>query len=344
MLRLQTSKLFARLLVGTSLVVALLISLFGTYSVASAQSFDANAAQGIQISPASVELNAEKGKTYTLKIKVLNVTSSDLTYTTSTHDFGAQGETGSPRIFPDGYLPAGASVTSWISAIDQFTLHGHEPRQFNVTVTIPSNAEPGGHYGVLSFSGKASETSNPSVGLTATTGLLILIRVDGAITEKLSLASFTAEQGGKQHSFFEASPINFVTRLKNEGNVHVKPVGSIQIHDMFGGLVATLPVNAAIGNVLPTSIRRFDSQLTKDWMIGRYNADLTLGYGTTGQAITNTISFWVIPYKLILAVLFILLTVVFILARMIKVYNRHIIAKSKNEKTTKNKKNTNKKN
>lgn len=343
MLRLPTSKLSVRLCVGVSLFAALLVSLTSTYGVASAQSFNANAAQGLQISPASIELNGEKGKTYTLKIKVLNVTSSDLTYTSSTHDFGAQDETGSPKILLDGSLPAGASVRSWIGTIDQFTLRGQEPRQFDVTVTIPSNAEPGGHYGVLSFSGRAPELNGPGVGMTASTGLLILIRVDGVINEKLSLATFATERDGKQHSLFEASPIDFVTRLKNEGNVHVKPIGSIQVHDMFGGLVTTIPVNEKAGNVLPSSIRRFDSDLTKDWMIGRYNADLTLSYGTHGQAITNTISFWVIPYKLVLVGLFILVTIGFIFSRLIKVYNRRIIAKSRNENTPKNKKHPNKK-
>ncbi len=344
MLRLQISSLSPRRFIGLSLFVTLVLGLITTSGAATAQSSDANAAQGLQISPASVELNAEKGKTYTLKIKILNVTGSDLVYASSSHDFGAQNETGSPRILTDGSLPASASVRSWISSINQFTLRGHESRDLNVTVTIPSNAEPGGHYGILSLSGRAPEMNNPGVGLTASTGLLILIRVDGPINEKVSLASFATEKNGQHQSFFETSPINFVTRLKNEGNVHVKPAGTITIHDMFGGLVASLPVNEKLGNVLPGSIRRFEAELSKDWMIGRYSADLTLGYGTTGQAITNTIGFWVIPYKLILGGLLVLSTVVFIFSRMIKVYNRRIIAKSKHENTTKNKKHNNKKN
>jgi hypothetical protein len=100
---------------------------------------------------------------------------------------------------------------------------------------------------------------------------------------------------------------------------------------MFGGLVTTIAVNSDQSNVLPNSIRRFDSQFNKSWMIGRYTADLTLAYGTTGQAITNTISFWVIPYRLILVILLILVTVIYILRRMIKVYNKRIIEKAKNE-------------
>ena len=343
MSRLQISNLSPSFLVVTGTVLALLVSLSAMHGMAAAQSFDANAAQGLQISPAAIDLNGERGKTYTLKVNVLNVTSSDLVYSSAPHDFGAKDETGSPKILADGSLPASASVMSWISAPDQFTLHGHQTRDLNVTVTIPSAAEPGGHYGVLSLSGSSPDTNAPGIGLTASTGLLILIRVDGAISEQLSLASFTTDKGAKQQSFFETGPINFITRLKNEGNVHLSPSGTILVHDMFGGLVTSLPVNDQQGKVLPNSIRRFEGEFKKDWMVGRYTADLTLGYGTKGQAITNTISFWVIPYKLILIALFVLSTVGFVFSRMIRVYNRRIIAKSKNENNLKNKQHHDKK-
>lgn len=165
----------------------------------------------------------------------------------------------------------------------------------------------------------------------------MLVRVDGAITEKASLASFYTELNGKQSPFFENSPIKFVTRIKNDGNVHVKPFGNIEIRDMFGNTVKTITVNPDKSNILPQSIRRFESQFDKPWMIGVYTADLTLGYGTTGQAITNSIKFWVIPYKIILAVLLSIITIVYIFSRLIKVYNKRITEKVKNEIAKENK-------
>ena len=61
-------------------------------------------------------------------------------------------------------------------------------------------------------------------------GVLFLIKVDGNITEKADLAeSFTANPDGKQSFFFENSPITFVTRFNNTGNVHVKPSGKIEL-------------------------------------------------------------------------------------------------------------------
>ncbi len=326
-----------------AIMMAAFVAILGVSVPAHAQS-TGDAAQGIEISPALVELNGEPGKTYTLKIKVTNVTLTKLTYTTSINDFTSQGETGSPRVLIDDTLPATASVTSWIAALPGFTLDTRESRNLTATVTIPADAEPGGHYGVIRFSGRPPALEDSGVGLSASAGMLLLIRVAGDISETASLESFYSANNGNQTSLFESSPIGFVTRIKNDGNIHVKPVGTIEITDMFGNLVGSVPVNDTKSNALPDSIRRFDGEFKADgWMIGAYTANLTIGYGTTGQAITNTITFWVIPYKLLAVVILGLITLVFIASRLIKVYNRRIIAKAKNENTTKNKKNDKKK-
>lgn len=72
----------------------------------------------------------------------------------------------------------------------------------------------------------------------------------------------------------------FSTRIKNDGNVHVKPVGKIELVDESGELLKNVgkeamvspqgafigeklvdyvPVNDGLGNVLPNSERRFES-------------------------------------------------------------------------------------
>ncbi|MCX6728303.1 MAG: hypothetical protein NTV39_00835 [Candidatus Saccharibacteria bacterium] len=310
-----------------------------------AQAANANAAQGVQISPTLVELNASKGKTYSINLGVTNVTGTDLVYKTSVSDFGAAGETGSPHIFIDTKLTPASSVITWVDTAPQFSLDAHQSRTVTAQINVPANAEPGGHYGVIRFSGTAPKLDRTGVGLSASAGVLLLVRVDGLITEKADLASFytSGSQSGKETSFFENGPAYFVVRIQNVGNIHVKPVGNIEVKDMFGGVVTNIPINKDKSNVLPKTIRRFDdAKVNKDWMIGRYTANLTLGYGSKGQAITGTISFWVIPYKIILIVLVILATVIYILRRIIKVYNKRIIEKAKNEnknsKKTKGKK------
>jgi hypothetical protein len=300
----------------------------------------ADTAQGVQVSPAKVELNTTRGKTYTINLKAMNVTGGDLTYSTSVEDFTSADETGTPKIIENGNLPDTASIKTWVSIESGFTLGSHKEKNVDAIVTVPNNAEAGGHYGVVRFSGSTPNINTTGVGVTASAGVLFLIKVDGAITEKANLASFfTANNDGKQNSFFENGPINFAVRIQNVGNIHVKPTGNIEIKDMFGNIAGTITVNGTTppSNVLPNSIRRFDVKWDKSWMFGLYTANLALGYGTTGQAITNTITFWVIPYKIILAALLILVTIIFILKQLIKAYNKRIAERVRNEIKNQNK-------
>jgi hypothetical protein len=318
-----------RFLVIAILMASVMAPLGLIYPQASAQSdTTANAADGLQISPALIELNGDAGKTYNVDLKVQNVTASDLIFNSSVNDFASKNETGTPNILLDETNPSPTSIQSWVSNIPSFTLAARQTKTINATITIPSDAEPGGHYGVIRFSGSTPTLTGTSVGLTASAGTLILVKVSGVINEKLDLITFEATSNNKPSSLFESGQITFLTRFQNTGSIHLKPVGQVIIHDAFGGTVATLPVNAEKGNVLPASIRRFTEDLNKQWMFGLYKADIAISYGTTGQAIVQTISFWVIPYKLILVGLIVLITLIFVLRTLIKRYNSYIVAKT----------------
>ncbi|TAL15107.1 hypothetical protein EPN95_00700 [Patescibacteria group bacterium] len=309
-------------------------------SAASALTTAPAAKQGLEISPSIININASKGGAYSVTIKITNVTIQNQTYYTSTKDFTNKDESGTPNILLDSTLPDTASIRTWVSTNAKITLKPGEVETLMVNINVPSGAEAGGHYGALLFSGTAPTPENAGVALAASAGALLLVKVDGNITEKASLASFyTAPTStDNQSSFFEKAPITFVTRVKDEGNIHLQPSGQILVHDMFGKVVSTITVNSDKANVLPNSIRRFDTILTSSWMFGHYTADLQLGYGTHGQVLTDTIDFWVIPYKIVLVVLLVLISVVYILVRMVKVYNRRIIAKAiqKHEKNQSN--------
>jgi hypothetical protein len=296
---------------------------------ANAQSTDRS--DGLEISPALVEVNADKGKSYTITITVRNVTNTPLTFDSSIDDFGAKDETGAPSILLESEKDLPTSIKTWVKSIPSFRLEPNEKTTLNVTLLVPTSAEPGGHYGVIRFAGRTPGT-NDAVGQIASAGTLILVDVTGETTEKLQLSSFQVTKNNKAGSVFESGPLTFVSRFENTGSVHLKPVGQIEIRDSFGNSVDVIKVNPDKGNVLPGSIRRFESNLNKSWMFGLYTADMTIAYGTTGQAVTNTISFWVIPYKIIAVILAVILTLVYILRNAIKRYNKHIITKSHKRK------------
>jgi hypothetical protein len=320
-----------RLLVTTFMLVAIFVPAFLTHGTAHAQS-PGDAANGLQISPALVQLNGEKGKSYIVELKVLNVTGSDLSFTSSVNDFAAKDETGTPSIVLGSAVPTPTSIQKWVTAIPDFSLKAHETKTISAVISIPASAEPGGHYGVIRFSGIAPTLSGTGVGLSASAGTLFLVRVAGNITEKLSLVTFEATQNDKPSGLFEYGPITFVSRFQNTGNVHVQPTGTILVEDIFSNKVASIDINSEKGNILPASTRRFESLLNQKWMFGRYTATITIGYGTQGQAIVESTSFWVIPYKLILIGLALLMTLIYVLRGAIKRYNKYIIAQSHKKK------------
>lgn len=290
------------------------------------------AGQGVEISPALVELNAERGNTYDITVKVTNVTTADLDYVVSVEDFNAKDETGSPQVILGSSLPPTVSIRSWVSSIDNFSLKTQEKNTIKFKLTVPADAEPGGHYGVLRFSGTDPQVSGSGVGLSASAGTLLLVRVAGDINESAEVASFFTASGGSQTGFFERAPITFVARIKNTGNIHIKPTGSIEIRNVFGGVVASVQMNETRGNVLPESIRRLEATYDS-FMIGYFSATVTLGYGQNGQALVATTGFWVIPWKPVLVATVLLVGVVFAIRRLLQAYTKRVIRKySKNEK------------
>jgi len=320
--RLHPFRLVAALLVVLGIIVV------PTSTAVFAQA--STAANGLEITPVLAELSLDKGEVRTVDIKVHNITASDLFFETIVNDFGAKDETGTPSIVLDeDVAPLSTSIKTWVTNVPAFALAPNESTTVKAVITVPNNAEPGGHYGVIRFAGHGKQTDTGNVGQIASAGTLILITVKGNVHESLQLASFESTKDGKQSSMFESGPITFVSRFTNDGTVHVKPIGQINIKDTFGNSVATLPVNPTKGNVLPNSTRRFESTLDKSWLFGHYTADLAVAYGDNGQAIVNTISFWVIPWRIVIVGILLLVTFIYIARKVIQRYNQYIISKDR---------------
>lgn len=322
----------------TAIVISAVFVSIALVVPAQAETNSGAISQGLRISPALVELNAVPGKTYEINLTVTNVTTSNVQFDSLISDFSAKDETGVPKIFQDNSLPESSSIKSWVNVENTFVLSSQQQKKITAKVTIPDNAEPGGHYGSLSFTGRSSELDGNGVGLSASAGTLILVRVDGEITEKADVAEFFATKNDKPGSLFESGPISLVARIKNDGNIHVKPSGTIEVRDISGNLVQNIDINVdKKSSILPKSIRRFESKIDKSFMLGKYTASLALGYGQNGQAITATYDFWVIPYRMILVILISVVLAFIILSRLIKRYNSHVISKSKNSENGKQK-------
>lgn len=285
--------------------------------------------QGLEISPPVLQLDAKPGQTVNATIKLRDITSGPLLVTGKSDDFGAKDETGNPQILLDETGATRYSLKYWITNVPSLTLQSQQVQALTIPIAVPANAEPGGHYGVIRFTGLPPSLSGTGVSLSASLGALVLMRVAGAITEQLQSTQFFASQNGHIARFFEYGPITLSERIKNTGNVHVQPVGKVSVYDTFGRRIAQLSVNDLKANILPDSIRRFDQTLNKRYLFGHYRASYSVVYGASKKNLTGSMTFWVIPWRLILIILVILVTLVLLIRQGIRRYNRYIVGRAK---------------
>jgi hypothetical protein len=311
-------------------LIALLMT--GVISPSVAWAAAPNTGQALEISPPVIELSANPGQTITTNIKIRDVSNSELIVRGKADDFGAGDENGNPKVLLDEKEATRYSLKYWIAGVPDLRLVPREIKTVTVKIVVPKNAEPGGHYGVVRFTGTPPGLEGQGVSLSASIGALILLRVSGPVSEKIELVDFYAMHGLAKGGLFERGPIMFVERLKNLGTVHVKPTGSMDIFDTFGNLVDVVPINQPPRNILPDSIRKFEQPWNKRFLIGRYRARVNLSYGSQQKPLVAATTFWVIPYKLILLTIIILTLLFFTLRRAIRNYNRRIIAKARKKR------------
>lgn len=303
--------------------LAALVTVFAVgFATVTAQNQSGN---GFRIAPVRSEHVIEKGKSETLTITVENPSDGAVNARGIANDFVASDdESGQPRLLLDESSPSPKnSFKSLVSGLSELALGPREKKDVTVTITVPEDANAGGYYGAVRFEPQLTGgTSNTNVGLTASVGTIVLVRVPGDLTERLDLvqlsaATKTKDQDGKDQynskSFFTSGDVGIMTRLKNSGDIHVQPYGKVLVKNMFGKTVHEFEFNDANprANVLPDSIRKFGDDVPKQKWFGRYTIEANLGYSTGGgELITARASFWYIPTAALLAIIIGILAIV----------------------------------
>ncbi len=318
----------------TSLLIATSANVFAataTKPQAAPAPNPANNGQALEIAPPVIYLNADPGQIINTQILIRDISSGNLLVTGQVNDFVASGQDGTPKVLLDNDTSSNPyGLKTWVAGLPKLLLIPREIKSLPVTIRVPANASPGGHYGVIRFTATAPSLEGSGVSLSASLGSLILLTVSGKTNHKLSTESLTINSNGKTGTLFQSGPLNFVEVIKNEGNVHEQPSGQVIINDMFGKKIAAVNVNVPPGNVLPGSSRKFTQPLDKTVignrrLFGRYTAQMKLTYGTDKQSLNSTLTFWVIPYRLIGGVILALIALFFIIRFALKRYNRYIL-------------------
>ena len=311
------SKLYS-IILGTVLLLAPYVSL----------------AQGVSlaITPTLFEMSAVPYQVWNSSIKVINNNKQPLTVYTDVVNFAPQGELGQGKFLPVlEEVTGGQTLAEWITVPDEPIVIPPESSQaVPISVRIPGDAAPGGHYAAILIGTKPPENDKPfRISTSQVISSLFFVRVAGDVIEDGKVRSFSVTD-----RFLDTPEATFVLRFENKGNVHLLPQGEIVITNMWGKERGIIPINneTNFGNVLPESIRKFEftwkgEQSFTD--IGRYKAVLTLGYGLENKKfVTRETYFYVVPIKQVVTVLLVFIGIIWFISWAIKAYVRRMLALS----------------
>ncbi|MBI3341689.1 hypothetical protein HY024_01045 [Candidatus Curtissbacteria bacterium] len=255
------------------------------------------------VHPSNLEFGLEPGKTQEGSLYVKNTTDKALSISTDLRNFSAEGEEGGVALTKEN-IPF--SLASWIKITpEKAEIAPNQEVKFSYSVTPPTNAEAGGHFGSVVF-GTVAPKNPGGAAVAQEIATLFLVRIPGKVTETANIESFEPDQ-----NFYEFGPVKFNLRVKNTGGVHIKPAGVITLSDMLGHKTY---IGFQGENVLPQAVRKMSAMGKDKWLIGKYTADLSLSYGTANSQLHAASKFYAFPVRVGIAVL-VVLFMLFLLRR-----------------------------
>ena len=300
---------------STAVVVASILLSFA----AVAPFVHAQAGQGLEVKPAIVDDNTTPGAAYHFTVTVKNISPTERSLTILTKDISGLDDNGLP-IFAPAEQETIYSLSKWIQVPQApITLQAGESRAIPLVAQVPANANPGDHFGGVFFEYSAPPTDNNGSAVSFQVGDVINLQIAGDIVENARLREFSTNR-----ILYGSPAVSFTAKVENLGNVLVRPRGLVEITDMSGKQVASLPVNDALAPVFPGAVRSYALDWKDDgFAIGRYQATLSLSYGSDAKrTISATTSFWVVPFKLAASIIGALLVIILVVYFWVRTYLR----------------------
>ncbi len=289
---------------GTSVSIVLLV-LVVKHNVFAQQNF------GITVYPAHQEIDVQPGETKHIAVSFLNRTLFPINGALKKSDFIVKGDDNVPVFVDSNMLNNRYAASSWIKLpFEHISVPAGNKTIVYLDVYVPQNALPGGHYVAVFFQGNEAQANRTapseagSAAIVPQVGTLLYFRVAGDVKEAATVSKFSSK------SFYEYGPVEIETHILNEGDVHIAPQMSIKLYNMLGKEVGTM--NLKKKNIFPGTLSAYKTELGKKWMFGRYTVKLIGSYGTKGQGLRASYSFYVFPYRVSLAIILALIIMIYL--------------------------------
>lgn len=250
--------------------------------------------------PSKSELSLNPGETTTRDITVTNRTNRTITFSIVVEDFvGSHNEEDTVILLGNEESPY--SLKDYIvPEVTSFTLLSGQRITLPITVSVPEGTAGTGLYGAVIISNDASPNDDTNTEsktrLVSRLGSLFFVKVGGTADENGSFEDFRVS--GPKKLLHENGEFTFEILFKNNGNIHLVPHGVILIKNMFGMIIATLPIDPYFA--LPDATRFRSISWDGGSLFGRYSITALLSRGYGDIVDERTFSVWVFPWKLTL--------------------------------------------
>ena len=266
------------------------------------------------IGPGKTELWMDPGDKVTKEISIINRIGRIMNFIIEIEDFrGSNDPERTVVLLGDERGPY--SLKDYLHPeIMEFTLKHGERMILPIEISIPEDAEPGGLYGSVLVRNEApgpgieieKQKAASGVKVISRLGTLFFIRVKGDVKEDGFLEDFKTTK-----DFYEKGPIPFEILFKNNGSTHLIPYGLIEIKNILGRKIEEIELEPWFA--MPDSLRLREVNWERGLLLGRYTANLKVNRGYKDIIDEESITFWVIPWKIILAGLIILVVAIWLL-------------------------------
>jgi hypothetical protein len=301
-------------------------------------SFIASAQVGefsLQVTPSPLVATVKPGQVSDLEIRIRNAGSQPENLKIEARKFVVNRQTGDVT-FDDTAVP---EIAPWITfGAPRFTIKPGEWYTQKVRISLPKDT--GFSYSLALVISRSDNQKSVESGrlIKGSVAVFTLINVDrpGA-TRKLEVSEFKTDAG-----IYEYLPAKLNIQFENTGNTIAQPYGNVFIQrgSTDSEPIATIPVNDKRGYILPGTGRLLETswsegfptyQISKDasgnekktetwnwsqlsnFRIGQYTAKLVAVYndGQRDIPIEKEVTFWVIPWKILLGLLVVILVLGF---------------------------------
>ncbi len=272
---------------------------------------DATVYNDFVVGPGKYQVDAKPGETKTVNMIVTNRLGKEKAFQIQLEDFVGSRDLQKTVVLLDNERGPYSLKDYLRIASSTFVLNNAERVTIPVTIQIPTDAQPGGLYGSVVISTVTSPAEQRPAGsagispIVTRIGSLFFIRVAGEVKQDLILKEFSLKGDSR---IVGSSPVDFQLLYENNGSIHENPSGSIRVRNMFGSEVATLEVEPWF--VMPDSLRLREVSWNSPFLFGRYVATAEIHKGYDNLTDTASVAFWVIPWKIILAVFIVIVIIV----------------------------------